>query len=212
VNAPLAELKAPLVITGAVGLTVIVIGGGGVSVLLLESTRVVVMVMVPATVPVVTGILEAVPNKPWLLRAAIVKHACGNLQVVVFPAPLANASSYICEVPDADTNVSVIVPLMLNGYVPLSVIVAADCVAAALVEGRPLIVTEVITMVNDCINGGSTAVTAAGVAEIVKVELPAAVGVPLITPVDAFRFKPAGSVPAVTAQLEMVTPGTVNVC
>ena len=92
-NAPLAELKAPFVITGAVGVTVIVIGGGGVRVLLLESIRVVVMVMVPATVPIITGMLGAVPNRPWLLRAAIVKHACGNLQVAVFPALLANASS-----------------------------------------------------------------------------------------------------------------------
>lgn len=64
---------------------------------------------------------------------------------------------------------------------------------------------------NDCTTGGSTAVTDAGVAEIVKVELPATVGVPLTTPVVAFKFKPAGSVPAVTAQLEIATPGTVKV-
>lgn len=64
---------------------------------------------------------------------------------------------------------------------------------------------------NDCTTGGSDAATEPGVAEMVNVELPAAVGVPLITPVDAFKFKPAGSVLVVTAQLEIATPGTVKV-
>ena len=44
-------------------------------------------------------------------------------------------------------------------------------------------------------------VPAAKVAEMVKVELPTAVGVPLITPLVALIFKPAGKVPEATAQV-----------
>jgi hypothetical protein len=39
------------------------------------------------------------------------------------------------------------------------------------------------------------------VAVTVKVEVPAAVGVPEIAPVDALRFNPAGNVPTVTLQV-----------
>jgi len=77
-----------------------------------------------------------------------------------------------------------------------------------------VIVTEgaaLTTMVKTCTTGGNTATTAAGVAEIVNVELPATVGVPLTNPLAAFRFKPAGSVPTVTFQLEIWTPETVKV-
>jgi hypothetical protein len=46
---------------------------------------------------------------------------------------------------------------------------------------------------------------------MVNGELPAVVGVPLITPVEEFRVKPAGSAPAVTAHVATVIPGTVSV-
>ena len=94
----------------------------------------------------------------------------------------------------------------------LSVPVALGCVAAGAVAGTE-IVTEVgalITTVYDCVTGGCVE-PVPGVAEIVNVELPAAVGVPLTTPVVAFKLKPAGSVPTVTAQLEIASPGTVKV-
>ena len=68
-----------------------------------------------------------------------------------------------------------------------------------------------MTIVNDCTTGGTTAVAIAKLAVIVNGELPAAVGVPLMTPVEGFRFKPAGSVPVVTAQLATVAPATVRV-
>jgi hypothetical protein len=46
---------------------------------------------------------------------------------------------------------------------------------------------------------------------MVNGELPAVVGLPLMTPVEEFRVKPAGSVPTVTAQLTPVAPLTVSV-
>jgi hypothetical protein len=42
----------------------------------------------------------------------------------------------------------------------------------------------------------------------VNVTLPAAVGVPVIAPVDAFRLSPGGSVPVVTVHVSGVTPPT----
>lgn len=45
------------------------------------------------------------------------------------------------------------------------------------------------------------------VAVMVKVELPGAVGVPVIAPVVLFNDKPAGNVPAVTAKLYVVPAG-----
>ena len=95
VERPVTEMLNPLVViaqgvtlvmTGTVGLTVMTIGAGGGRVLLLESSKLVVMVMVPATVPIITGTLEAVPNKPWLAGGVMVK-------VAVVPVPLANFAS-----------------------------------------------------------------------------------------------------------------------
>ena len=68
-----------------------------------------------------------------------------------------------------------------------------------------------MTIVNDCTIGGTTAAPGPKLAVMVNGELPAAVGVPLMTPVDEFRFKPAGSVPVVTAQLATVAPATLRV-
>ena len=52
--------------------------------------------------------------------------------------------------------------------------------------------------------------TAVGVSEsvsvIVKLELPRAVGVPLMAPVEELSVRPAGNVPVVTAQVYGVTP------
>ncbi len=104
------------------------------------------------------------------------------------------------------------VPVTFDALAVLSVAVAFGCVAAWAVAGTE-IVTEagaLITTVYDCVTGGCVEPVAA-VAEIVNVELPAAVGVPLTTPVVAFKLKPAGSVPTVTAQLEIASPCTVNV-
>jgi len=47
----------------------------------------VVMVIFPATVPIITGRLEAVPNNPCVLPAAMLKGA-------VYGCPLANFASY----------------------------------------------------------------------------------------------------------------------
>jgi hypothetical protein len=44
------------------------------------------------------------------------------------------------------------------------------------------------------------------VARTVKLEVPAVVGVPLITPVLAVRLKPAGKVPVAIDQLKGVLP------
>ena len=112
--------------------------------------------------------------------------------------------------PSALAKVSVNVPLIGE---PIGVAIApvsANCKLAAGVCVN-VNVNGAITIVNTCTTGGSTAVTAAGVAEIVNVELPGIVGVPLIAPVDAFKFKPAGSVPTVTVQVEMETPATLKV-
>jgi hypothetical protein len=60
-------------------------------------------------------------------------------------------------------------------------------------------------MLNDC-----AAVCGVGAVEsvtlAVKLNVPAVVGVPEITPVDAARLNPAGSVPALTLQLYGVVP------
>lgn len=66
------------------------------------------MVIVPATVPIITGTLEAVPNTPWLAPAGIVK-------VAVVGGPLANFASNGCVPPPVAAKVSVIVPVMLSG-------------------------------------------------------------------------------------------------
>jgi hypothetical protein len=60
-------------------------------------------------------------------------------------------------------------------------------------------------MLNDCAAVcGVSAVESVTLA--VKVSVPAVVGVPEITPVDAARLNPAGSVPALTLQLYGVVP------
>ncbi len=95
----------------------------------------------------------------------------------------------------------------------LSVTVAVDCVAATPVDGKPVIVivgAAAITIVNVW-NRFIAAVREVAFAEIVNLALPATMGVPLIMPVDAFRFNPAGNVPVDTCQLEAVKPGTVKV-
>lgn len=46
----------------------------------------------------------------------------------------------------------------------------------------------------------------ASVILMVKLEVPAAAGVPAMTPVDAFRVRPAGRVPALTDQVYGVVP------
>ena len=45
-----------------------------------------------------------------------------------------------------------------------------------------------------------------------KLAMPGALGVPLMSPVDAFRVSPGGSVPLVTAQVMGVVPEAVSVC
>ena len=56
-------------------------------------------------------------------------------------------------------------------------------------------------------------VLAASVTRIVKRFAPSVIGVPLISPVDALRLSPAGSVPVVTAQAYGVAPPVaVSVC
>ena len=49
------------------------------------------------------------------------------------------------------------------------------------------------------------------VALTVKLKVPAAVGVPVIAPLDVFRFKPVGSVPLLIAQVMGVVPVAVRV-
>ena len=53
---------------------------------------------------------------------------------------------------------------------------------------------------------------AALVARTVNVATPAAVGVPLRTPVEDPRLSPAGSVPLVTAHVIGVVPAATNAC
>jgi hypothetical protein len=50
------------------------------------------------------------------------------------------------------------------------------------------------------------------VAVIVGVKTPAAVGVPLMTPVEDPRLSPAGSVPLVTLQIIGAVPVAARVC
>ena len=45
----------------------------------------------------------------------------------------------------------------------------------------------------------------------VKLNVPAVVGVPVIAPLDMFRFKPVGSVPLLISQVMGVVPVTVRV-
>ena len=45
----------------------------------------------------------------------------------------------------------------------------------------------------------------------VKLNVPAVVGVPVIAPLDVFRFKPVGSVPLLIAQVIGVVPVAVRV-
>lgn len=68
-----------------------------------------------------------------------------------------------------------------------------------------------ITSVNACTTGVPTSARFPKLAVMVNVELPAAVGLPLMTPVEESRVKPAGSVPTVTAQFVTVVPATVSV-
>src|SRR5271165_6242107 len=76
----------------------------------------------------------------------------------------------------------------------------------------------VIVSVGDAIVFNSAAVfdtagTSASVTFTVKLVLPAAVGVPLIAPVDAFSVNPAGRLPTDIAQLYgVVPPVAANVC
>lgn len=49
------------------------------------------------------------------------------------------------------------------------------------------------------------------VAETVKVKAPSAVGVPLMTPVEALNVSPAGNAPPVTAQVTGVLPEAARV-
>jgi hypothetical protein len=46
----------------------------------------------------------------------------------------------------------------------------------------------------------------------VKVVVPAEVGVPLITPLDAFKVSPLGSAPPVTDQVIGLLPPALSVC
>jgi len=48
------------------------------------------------------------------------------------------------------------------------------------------------------------------VALTVKLDVPAVVGVPVIAPVVAFKFKPVGRLPAVTAHVIGVVPVAVS--
>ena len=50
------------------------------------------------------------------------------------------------------------------------------------------------------------------VAVTVKVAVPAAVGVPAMTPVELFKVSPAGSEPPVTAHVIGVLPEALSVC
>jgi hypothetical protein len=94
VERPVTEILNPLLViapgvtpvtTGTVELTVIVCVGVAI-VLPAESCAVVVIVIVPATVPMITGTLVAVPNNPCVLPAGIVKLA-------VVPVPVPNFAS-----------------------------------------------------------------------------------------------------------------------
>jgi hypothetical protein len=93
--------------------------------------------------------------------------------------------------------VSVSVPVNVSTFVPpASDTVADDCVPGGAMDGRPVMVRALIPIVNT-----STKDAVPTVAVTVNVEVPAAVGVPLMIPVDESRAKPAGSVPTVTAQV-----------
>lgn len=173
-----------------------------------ESCKVVTTVMFPATVPIMTGALVngVVLNDPWLAPAGIVN-------VAVVGGPLANFASYSWEPPDAGAKVRVIVPVIFNGYVPPSDTDAEGWVPATPVAGSPLIVADggaLMTSVNACTTDGPMEVRSPRVAVIVNGELPAAVGLPSMTPVEESRAKPAGSVPVVTAQLRTGAPATVS--
>jgi hypothetical protein len=65
------------------------------------------------------------------------------------------------------------------------------------VEARPYLTTILSALVT---------FPAEFVALIVKLNVPAAVGVPVIAPVDSFKLKPAGSVPLATAHVIGVVP------
>ena len=93
---------------------------------------------------------------------------------------------------------------------PFNTAVTGGCVAATPADEGTLMLTvgaAFINIANCCVTGGSVG---AGIAAMMNVELPL-VGVPLITPVVAFRVRPAGSDPEATLQVTIVVPATVNV-
>lgn len=75
--------------------------------------------------------------------------------------------------------------------------------AAAGIPVKVSVGAAAITTVN-CFCTLTAAAAAPKVAETVNVELPATVGVPLMTPLVALRFNPAGKVPEAIAQLTAV--------
>lgn len=94
VERPVTEMLNPLrdnalgvtaMITGTVAFTVMFISGT-VSALLAESNALVLMVMVPATVPMITGTLVAMPNKPVVVPERMVK-------LTAVPVPVPNFAS-----------------------------------------------------------------------------------------------------------------------
>jgi len=94
VERPVTEMLNPLrdnalgvtaMIAGTVAFTVMFISGT-VSALLAESNALVLMVMVPATVPMITGTLVAVPNKPVVVPERMVK-------LTAVPVPVPNFAS-----------------------------------------------------------------------------------------------------------------------
>ena len=72
-SAVLAAVIFNALITGTVGVTVIVMGAPACKATPLESTAAWVIVMVPATVPVITAALAAEPKDAAVLPAGIVK-------------------------------------------------------------------------------------------------------------------------------------------
>src|SRR5271165_4788228 len=104
-------------------------------------------------------------------------------------------------------------PSVNRNRVPFSVPLPFSTIAPAVKPLPRLITVLPELIVIDSAAVFDTAGTSESVTFTVKFVVPAAVGVPLIAPVDAFSVNPAGKLPTDIAQLYgVVPPVAANVC
>ena len=180
--------------------------------------------------PLACSVVEyAVPAVPPGSDVVVTVGGCGAAATAMLKAfvPVLFAASFTCTVNDtvpAAVGVPEITPvdatrfnpagnvpaltLQLYGVVPPLACSVVEYAVPAVPPGSDVVVT-----VGGC-GAAATAMLkafvpvlfAASVTCTVNDTVPAAVGVPEITPVDATRFNPAGNVPALTLQLYGVVP------